>query len=168
MLIKIRRNAGFTIVELLIVIVVIAILAAITIVTYSGVQRSAKNTVLMSGLASASKQLQLDKVVSDVFPATKELANGGKGLSISSGVTYRYRPDNTSATPKFCLTATNGQDFYMVTENSSVVAGSCYNVALGATTSAPSSVITDGLTATASFYDAGLGYLAAVTVDLVL
>jgi len=38
------RNRGFTIVELLIVIVVIGILAAITIVAFNGVQERARNT----------------------------------------------------------------------------------------------------------------------------
>lgn len=37
------KNAGFTIVELLIVIVVIGILAAITIVAFNGVQNRAKD-----------------------------------------------------------------------------------------------------------------------------
>ena len=39
-----RRQNGFTIVELLIVIVVIAILAAITIVAYNGIQQRARNS----------------------------------------------------------------------------------------------------------------------------
>jgi prepilin-type N-terminal cleavage/methylation domain-containing protein len=39
-----KSNLGFTIVELLIVIVVIGILASITIVAYSGVQKKALNT----------------------------------------------------------------------------------------------------------------------------
>ena len=38
------RQAGFTIVELLIVIVVIGILAALVIVTFSGIQQKARNT----------------------------------------------------------------------------------------------------------------------------
>ena len=38
------RQTGFTIVELLIVIVVIGILAAITIVAYNGIQTRAQNT----------------------------------------------------------------------------------------------------------------------------
>ncbi|HEY1085714.1 MAG TPA: type II secretion system protein [Candidatus Saccharimonadales bacterium] len=38
-----NRRSGFTVVELLMVIVVIAILAAVTIVTYSGVQQRARN-----------------------------------------------------------------------------------------------------------------------------
>ncbi|MFZ1242596.1 MAG: prepilin-type N-terminal cleavage/methylation domain-containing protein [Candidatus Saccharimonas sp.] len=40
------NKRGFTIVELLIVIVVIAILAAISIVNYNGIQQRVKNTIL--------------------------------------------------------------------------------------------------------------------------
>ena len=39
-----QKRTGFTIVELLIVIVVIGILAAITIVAFNGIQTRAKNT----------------------------------------------------------------------------------------------------------------------------
>jgi len=39
-----KNNRGFTIVELLIVIVVIGILAALVIVTYNGIQQKARNT----------------------------------------------------------------------------------------------------------------------------
>lgn len=44
-MVNIHRREGFTIVELLIVIVVIAILAAISIVSYTGIQQRANNTV---------------------------------------------------------------------------------------------------------------------------
>ena len=46
---------GFTIVELLIVIVVIGILAAITIVAFSGIQNRANNTTLSTDLSNAQK-----------------------------------------------------------------------------------------------------------------
>lgn len=51
-----REKSGFTIVELLIVIVVIGILAAITIVAYNGVQRRANNT---SRIAAAKQYIKL-------------------------------------------------------------------------------------------------------------
>lgn len=44
MISKLKNNRGFTIVELLIVIVVIGILAALVIVTYNGIQQKARNT----------------------------------------------------------------------------------------------------------------------------
>jgi type II secretion system protein G len=50
---------GFTIVELLIVIVVIGILAAITIVAYNGVQARARDTTRKSDLSIIAKAINL-------------------------------------------------------------------------------------------------------------
>lgn len=50
---------GFTIIELLIVIVVIGILAAITIVAYNGLQGRARDTIRKSDLESVSQALNL-------------------------------------------------------------------------------------------------------------
>ena len=51
------KKSGFTIVELLIVVVVIAILAAITIVAYNGIQNRAKVSSLQSSASQANKKL---------------------------------------------------------------------------------------------------------------
>ncbi|MEO5949782.1 MAG: prepilin-type N-terminal cleavage/methylation domain-containing protein [Candidatus Saccharimonas sp.] len=51
-------NRGFTIVELLIVIVVIAILAAITSVSFSGIQQRGRDARRMADLNNISKALQ--------------------------------------------------------------------------------------------------------------
>lgn len=53
------KRSGFTIVELLIVIVVIGILAAITIVAYNGVQARARDNVRKSDLAQLAKATKL-------------------------------------------------------------------------------------------------------------
>lgn len=57
-----RANApalrGFTIVELLIVIVIIAILAAITIVAFNGIQQRARNNARMSGASAIARALE--------------------------------------------------------------------------------------------------------------
>jgi len=52
-----RHQKGFTIVELLIVIVVIGILAAITIVAYNGIQDRAKSAAITSELSSNAKKI---------------------------------------------------------------------------------------------------------------
>jgi len=56
-MIKARR--GFTIVELLIVIVVVGVLAAIGIVSYSQVQKLAKNSSLVSDLNHTAKTIHM-------------------------------------------------------------------------------------------------------------
>lgn len=56
---SLRRQGGFTIVELLIVIVVIGILAAITIVAYTGVQDRARAAVLADGTKKVEEALRL-------------------------------------------------------------------------------------------------------------
>ena len=53
-----KRNQGFTIVELLIVIVVIGILALLVITTYSGIQQKARNSKRQSDLSSVQTQLE--------------------------------------------------------------------------------------------------------------
>ena len=50
-----HKKYGFTIVELLIVIVVIGVLAAISIVLYSSIQARAKDAVTQQDLASTYK-----------------------------------------------------------------------------------------------------------------
>lgn len=56
---SVKRQNGFTIVELLIVVVVIAILAAITIVAYNGIQDRAKTSSTQSALSSAAKAMEV-------------------------------------------------------------------------------------------------------------
>ena len=62
------QKRGFTIVELLIVIVVIAILAAITIVAYNGIQTRANDSVIQQDLSKVAKQLEIAKVDLGHYP----------------------------------------------------------------------------------------------------
>ena len=68
MTLKNIKQQGFTIVELLIVIVVIAILAAITIVAYNGVQNRAKATSGQQLSSSIGKKAQLYKNLASQYP----------------------------------------------------------------------------------------------------
>lgn len=62
------KETGFTIVELLIVVVVIAILAAITIVSYSGVTRRASNSERQSDIAAIQKALEMYYIDNSQYP----------------------------------------------------------------------------------------------------
>lgn len=61
---------GFTIVELLIVIVVIAVLAAVTIVAYSGIQQRGRDSNRISAIATISKALELYYADNGSFPTS--------------------------------------------------------------------------------------------------
>lgn len=56
MTLKQTKQRGFTIVELLIVVVIIAILAAITIVAYNGIQNRAKTTAAAGAASTLQKK----------------------------------------------------------------------------------------------------------------
>lgn len=74
-----NKNSGFTIVELLIVIVVIGILAAITIVAYNGIQQRSRDARRLSDITSVNKALQLYYADNGSYPVTA--ASFGNGLS---------------------------------------------------------------------------------------
>lgn len=69
---------GFTLVELLIVIVVIAILAAISIVAYNGLQQRAEEAKLTAALDSYVKVFESLAVTDEGYPDT---GNGCLGLA---------------------------------------------------------------------------------------
>lgn len=63
-----KRVSGFTIVELLIVIIVIAILATISVVAYRGVQAKASNAIRSHDVMEWEKIFQLYKAQYGSFP----------------------------------------------------------------------------------------------------
>lgn len=114
---KSKLKQGFTIVELLIVVVVIAILAAITVVSYNGITGQAKETALKSDLRNASTQLQLEMLNTGSFPSDT--------TSLTKSADTTFGTFNRTANT-FCLEATNsgGKVFY-VTDSSAPKEGEC-------------------------------------------
>ena len=63
-----KKLSGFTIVELLIVIVVIATLAAITIVAYNGISQRANNSAIIESASSALRTINAYIAANDQYP----------------------------------------------------------------------------------------------------
>ena len=71
---------GFTIVELLIVIVVIAILASISVVAYNGIQNRANDTAILNDMAAFKKKIELYKIDNNgLYPDGSTSAGGTLG-----------------------------------------------------------------------------------------
>lgn len=113
-------KTGFTIAELLIVIVVIAILAAVSIVAYRGIQDRATATALQSDLRNASTQLGIVKATDGTYP-TPSLPSEVKK---SVGTDFQYSSDGSA----YCLTATSNRSTtitYNISSTGSISQGAC-------------------------------------------
>lgn len=116
-----RGRGGFTIVELLIVIVVIAILAAITIVSYNGISRRAEVAQMKSYLQSAAKAASTFRASSpdDTYPDTLSAK-----VVAPASLTTQYSVNGNKN--DFCITAktTKGDEAH-ITSSGTVGDGSC-------------------------------------------
>lgn len=74
-MLKKTTQKGFTIVELLIVIVVIGILAALVLNTFSGVQKRARDTQRQTSVNSLSTQLEVYYNDKGGYPASASIAS---------------------------------------------------------------------------------------------
>lgn len=113
-----HKQRGFTIVELLIVIVVVAILAVITIVAYNGIQQRARATEASAALSQAKKKLELYKVDNSSYPTSGNLSSAGV---TDSDVTFQYTSDGTT----YCITGTATNVSYKATDTTAPTAGGC-------------------------------------------
>jgi general secretion pathway protein G len=122
---KQSESKGFTIIEILIVIVIIGILAAITFISYTGFQGRAIAVSLQSDLTNASDQLVIDQAKSstDVFPATLAAASGI--IKWSGNTVPTYKVNNTNTPRTFCLTATKSNQSYFITQEGLPIPGPC-------------------------------------------
>lgn len=78
------KSSGFTIVELLIVIVVIAILATIVVVAYNGIQNRAKDAALGDEVQKLQQSVELYNAINGTYPFSATW--GQMGIADSTAV----------------------------------------------------------------------------------
>lgn len=118
------NNKGFTIVELLIVIVVIGILALLVITTYSGIQAKARNSKRQTDVQSIQTQLEAFFSQNGYYPS---LADMNSSSWIDSNMKSLDKnalidPSNPSNSQTLASSPTAKQYAYAVTNSSG---GSC-------------------------------------------
>lgn len=91
-----NKQSGFTIVELLIVIVVIGILAAITIVAYNGIQERARVATAQSDLANIAKKMGLYYAQYGEYPDTVAEIQAAKISTTNKGADSAIYCGNSS------------------------------------------------------------------------
>ena len=134
-----KSITGFTIVELLLVIVVIGILATLTIVAYNGVTAKARDTQMKADLALVYKKMMIEKTTKDAYPSSLAAADDGKGIAPGSGGSYQYTVDNSVSPPTFCISYVKDGIGFFIDQSNVITAGVCPGHTLSGT---PAPVVT--------------------------
>ncbi|MFZ1250305.1 MAG: prepilin-type N-terminal cleavage/methylation domain-containing protein [Candidatus Microsaccharimonas sp.] len=119
------RTSGFTIVELLIVIVVIGILAAIVIMGYNRVQENAIEVGLKSDIDGSTGIIEQYKLKNGgTYPSDSSVLNGGQGLKASNTNVLEYVSIGTA----YCVSARSeriNKIFHYLSTDRKIVEGPC-------------------------------------------
>ncbi len=94
-----KIQSGFTIVELLIVIIVIAILASITVVAFNGVRARALQSEKQSKVTEVRKALERYKIDNNRYPGMSEISgsSGAALIGMSLSVVTPSNADNPNS-----------------------------------------------------------------------
>jgi prepilin-type N-terminal cleavage/methylation domain-containing protein len=102
-----RKQQGFTIVELLIVIVVIGILAALVITTFTGIQQKARDTERTTDIKALQGQVEAYFAQKGNYPSLTDMNSTSFRTTNMKGLDSEALKDPKGATQVLCATASN-------------------------------------------------------------
>lgn len=120
---KFSSSNGFTLVEVITVIIIIGILSAITVVAYNGISRRAQVLSLVSDLTNASDMLKVFQSKNTHFPSTINCNEPDSSTNLcieaSKGNSFiDYSFNNSSDPQTVAISSTNDADTYRTTDTS--------------------------------------------------
>jgi prepilin-type N-terminal cleavage/methylation domain-containing protein len=111
-----KSSQGFTIIELVVVIVIIAILATISIVGFTTIQQSARNTQRSSQISSVAEALEKYYMKNGEYPACAAIVSPATPNTVATTVLPGIDPNLLTAP-----TATAGTNSFICNTNPSTV-----------------------------------------------
>jgi general secretion pathway protein G len=127
-----KRNEGFTIVELLIVIVVIGILAGLVITTYNGIQQKARNTERQTDINAIQSQLEAFYAQNGYYPFLANVNDAAWRSTNKFTVDEGALQDPKGDTAALAAAATTDQYGYTVTCSDPTTESTCTSYSLEA------------------------------------
>lgn len=109
-----HQSSGFTIVELLIVVVVIAILAAITIVSYNGISGRANDTVVKNDISNMVQKLQIYYANKAIYPDTNIPSEVTEALEGFKASKMSYMTSGTNVNLVYCTNLPEKNQFAVI------------------------------------------------------